>query len=51
MNTSRNFTHPLLWSFVLLSFVVIVAFVFRHWYYVGVEIGVNHPRPRGGRGG
>ena len=45
MNTSRNFTHPLLWSFVLLSFVVIVAFVFRHWYYVGVDVGIKQPRP------
>ena len=45
MKTTSNFTHPLLWSFVLLAFVVIVAFFFRHWYVVGAEIGVNHPRP------
>ncbi|TVR08954.1 MAG: hypothetical protein EA401_13330 [Planctomycetota bacterium] len=50
MNASRATSHPLLWSLVLIAFVVIIAFYFRFWFQRGEAVGVTHPRPTGGAG-
>lgn len=51
MSAKRSYSHPLLWSFVFIAFVVMIAFFFRYWYQVGAVVGAQHPRPTGEAGG
>lgn len=45
MSIPRQYSHPLLWSMIIIGFTVMVAFFFRFWYSQGAVVGAGHPRP------
>lgn len=50
MSSPRQYSNPLLWSVILIGFVLVSASMFSFWYARGAEYGATKPRPEGGSG-
>ncbi|TVR10807.1 MAG: cytochrome c [Planctomycetota bacterium] len=50
MSSPRQYSNPLLWSVILIGFVLVSASIFSFWYARGAEYGATKPRPEGSGG-